>query len=80
MDAAIDTIETSNNDLTRLIHEFNRDADVQKTKRKESLQRVAVETDNELELLKKKLLSYASKNNNGIDSIRSSLKSLMNFQ
>ncbi len=42
MDAAIDAIETSNNALTRLIHEFNRDADVQKTKRKESLQRVAV--------------------------------------
>lgn len=80
INAAIEAIESSNAQLVNLIHEFNRDVEGQKTKRKESFQKATAETDSELETLKRKLLNYASKNNSGIDSIRSSLKSLINCQ
>ena len=78
--SVIDSIESSNEQLGRLIHEFNRDSEAQKSKRQESFAAMSHETDSDLDALKKKLLNYAAKNNSGIDSIRSSLKALMNFQ
>lgn len=72
-------MESSNEQLAHLIHEFNRDAESQKGKRKEGYTATVADQDHELDALKQKLLNYASKNNNGIDSIRSSLKALINF-
>ncbi len=62
MKAASEYFEESNAQLSRLLHEFARDAEHQRVKRKEAFAETTQETESEIEELKKKILQFASVN------------------
>lgn len=76
---AISGFEKSNEQISKMISEFETEAESSKHKRKERFFQVHRETEGEMAELVNLLATYANKHSEGAESIKNSLSALLKF-